>query len=601
MLISEEILKRLRENDPTFKKIDFVLIDRDIVALRYMLDALKTNQYVQGLDLFNMPAQAIPELYDMLQVNTSIKEVKLRISWRDTGIVARRQFIKGANTTVTSLDLNFDNVDVRIVRAVLPLCQSFTSLKTFAFSGSQIGMQEARIVAEILRLNSSLQKLRLSSKQAGIENLRIIVEAISGDVNLESLELLGMNLDKAKVRIVAEMLRTNSSLKSLGLIGGKIKPVGAQVLSEALKDNTTLEKLSLGNNPIGDKGARAIAEILRTNSVLKTLILSKCNIKSQGVLSIAQALKVNIVLESINLDVNPIDDKGGRSLLVAMEHNKALKILTLDYTRISEELAKLFLPRFGTVCMRMQKWRFREAIWQGELAKVNSLLEMGIGINITIDEEHGGSPLYLALYEGRIEIVERLLAEPDVDVNWHGCDWKDFDYDDHDDAKKPFDAAAWGGKKDVLYALLRMPKIDRDALKMSDGFLEKQITNSYAPGFRVTGPIILALNRINRFFDALPEDSSLILVRDKCREIESIALVMGEQLNRYVESGQEDPTEFLQIVLRELESSQSEEHASKCRRAADGSLSRLFSTRQAEAIEAEEVEQDDLVRQSRIR
>jgi ankyrin repeat protein/Ran GTPase-activating protein (RanGAP) involved in mRNA processing and transport len=551
---NKKTLERLQNNDPGLKKVsldgrdDFARQVCDDQGIGVLAEALKTNTHVKTLRLLcAFSAEGMRELVGALQINKALETLVLTIN-RQVRFSKEMEEILAAGLksgmVLPCLELEVsgfkeDGFQSDGLQSIFAALQSNQYMQTFSLHSHFI--PAIKTFAAMLSINRVMQKLSLTLHEFELAQAKMLVSAFENNTTLRSLELhiYGRGSVSAEsIQIILTLLQKNKGLTSISFTCDYINAASAKIIEQGLHVNSTLKSLSLNGSKIDAAGTGLIAE----------------------------ALKENTTLEKLDLSGNPVGEEGGRALFNALQQNTTLTSLSLGHypAPISRELEELFIPRFGIVCMSRKRSEFWEAIEKGDVTKVDYLLNIGFDVNSVIEEEHGGGPLYYAIECKQLKIVERLLAQPGIDVNWDGCSGYLGDEGDDYDEKVPFTAAVYNGNKEILYALLRAPKIDRSV------FDEKNIwttTVNYETS-KTSAPIIQAIKRIKKHLDELPDDSPLMIVRDKCRETESIAFVMGEQLERYVESRRTDPSIYLLEVKKELEAKQLAEQASKCSRTA---------------------------------
>jgi ankyrin repeat protein/Ran GTPase-activating protein (RanGAP) involved in mRNA processing and transport len=583
---NKETLERLQNNDPSLKKVsldgrdDFARQVCDDQGIGVLAEALKTNTHVKTLRLLcAFSAEGMRELVGALQINEILETLVLTIN-RQVRFSKEMEEILAAGLksgmVLPCLELEIsgfkeDGFQSDGLQSIFAALQSNQYMQTLSLHSHFIPAIKA--FAAMLNINRVMQKLSLTLHEFELAQAKMLVSALENNTTLRSLELC--------------------------IYGrGSVSAESIQTILTLLQKNKGLTAVSFTCDYINAASAKIIAQGLHVNSTLKSLSLNRSKIDAAGTGLIAEALKENTTLEKLDLSGNPVGEEGGKALFDALQQNTTLTSLSLSHypVPISGELEELFIPRFGIVCMSKKSSEFWEAIEKGDVAKVNYLLNIGFDVNSVIEEEHGGGPLYYAIEFKQLAIVERLLAEPGIDVNWDGCSGYLGDEGDDDcyDAKVPFTAAVYNGNKEILYALLRAPKIDRSVFDEKNTWTT---TVNYETS-KTSAPIIRAIKRIKKYLDELSDDSPLSIVRDKCRETESIAFVMGGQLEHYVESSEVDPSACLLEVAKELEVKQLAEQASERRRTVAASLT-LFVAADAEGGKESDESSEEAARLTR--
>jgi len=271
-MLDEQLLERIRENDPTLTTID-----------------------LGGSYIGDEGAKALTEA---LKVNQSLTEIDLRNN--DIGA-------EGAKALAKALKIN-------------------ESLTKIDLSDNNIGSEGAKALAKALKINESLTKIDLYSNNIGSEGAKALAEALKVNQSLSTIDLFGNNIGDEGATALAEALNINQSLTILNLRRNNIGSAGAAALAEALKENQSLTTVYLGGNNIGDEGATALAEALKENQSLTAIDLAFNNIGSAGAKALAEALKVNQSLTTINLFGNDIGDEYQSTINDALHVNQALAI-----------------------------------------------------------------------------------------------------------------------------------------------------------------------------------------------------------------------------------------------------------------------------------
>jgi hypothetical protein len=340
-------------------------------------------------------------------------------------------------------------------------------------------------------------------------------------------------------KILQRLRENDPTLVELDLSQQRITDKDVAELCEALIGNQTLRVLNLAKNKIGDKGAGAIATMLEQNWFLRELDLSENSIKKFGAYKLREAFDLNITLQSLKLEGNPIKGK--------------LKVVEPMCTSIFSDARCFFRDIFFGLSrnkdpQRVKAYAQKELLWQAiyknNLAVVDRCIRDFVeDINAVIDEEHGGRPLGFAAMFADISIINRLLQEPDIDLNIEGAErdtplisamrgkniavFKRFL--DHpglnvnlphaDYGTRPIQMAIYYGRYNIVEILLDAPGIDLFAMDDAG-----RTVIHYA-----------ACSGDNRFFDLLitrkPELKSIIFAED-------FALkegIYGGRVNRQIE------------------------------------------------------------------
>ena len=131
--------------------------------------------------------------------------------------------------------------------------------------------------------NTTLQQLDLNYNSIREKGAKELAEALKCATDEHKIFLKGLYLEfnwigDEGARDFAASLKVSGlsdTLQQLNLASNRIRDNGATYLAQALETNTSLIELNLGNNLIGNNGAIRIAEALKTNKTLRQLVLKK--------------------------------------------------------------------------------------------------------------------------------------------------------------------------------------------------------------------------------------------------------------------------------------------------------------------------------------
>ena len=126
----------------------------------------------------------------------------------------------------------------------------------------------AAVLAAVLDANTTLTNLDLQGNNIGPTGAESLSTALKTNTTLTHLDLSSNNIGPGGAVSLATALKTNTTLTHLDLQGNNIGPGGAVSLAAALKTNTTLTKLDLQGNNIGPFDAESLATALKTNTTL---------------------------------------------------------------------------------------------------------------------------------------------------------------------------------------------------------------------------------------------------------------------------------------------------------------------------------------------
>lgn len=225
--------------------------------------------------------------------------------------VPAQKTIEGDDSTATSLDFRFDDIDDK---RMVPLSDALSN-------------------------NHTVKELRLDRNQIGDEGVASLASALRSNQTLIKLNLDGNNFgDRGAVQL-AGALEHNRSITYLALERNKIASRGASAIAKSLSVNCTLERLDLSGNAIGTEGVAEIALSLQSNSSLTTLKLDDNRLGDDGARTVAEALRYNQTLTKLNVRNNHITDSGASTFEEVLMCNQTLTRLNLKGNeQISGEL-----------------------------------------------------------------------------------------------------------------------------------------------------------------------------------------------------------------------------------------------------------------------
>lgn len=172
-----------------------------------------------------------------------------------------------------------------------------------------IGMEGSKKIAKVLAGNTTLTSLDLEWNNIRDEGAVAIARTLEKNNSLTSLNIGGNIIGDEGAIAIARILEKNNSLTSLNIGGNEIGTRGAVEIAQILENNNSLTSLNIGGNIIGDEGAIAIARILEGNKTLLSLNIGYNQIGAEGASTIARTLEDNNTLLSLNIGFNQIGDE----------------------------------------------------------------------------------------------------------------------------------------------------------------------------------------------------------------------------------------------------------------------------------------------------
>ena len=249
-----------------------------------------------------------------------------------------------ANTTLTNLDLQGNNIGPAGAESLATALKTNTTLTNLDFSGNNLGPAGAESLATALKTNTALTNLNLSRNFLYLDGAESLATALKTNTTLTNLNMSVNNLGPGGAESLATVLKTNTTLTNLDLSGNNLGPADAESLATALQKNKTLTNLNLSVNNLGPAGAEPLAKALKTNTTLTNLGLMRNNLGSAGAESLATVLETNTSLTHLGLADNSLGPADAVSLTTALKTNTTLTNLDFSDNNIgpadAESLAK---------------------------------------------------------------------------------------------------------------------------------------------------------------------------------------------------------------------------------------------------------------------
>ncbi len=339
MPISELLLQRINDNDPTLTIASIshnTLGDAEVIILS---EAIKANIFLQSI---NLSANKINDagakaLSEALKTNTFLQSIDLSSNnFALAGVLALSEALK-INQSLRSFYLTYSRIDDDGIKALSEGLKANKSLQSVDLSYNAISAFRVRALSDVFKTNRSLRSINLSYNKISDDGVKALCEVLKNNRSLHFLVLEKNDIGTAGAMALSETLKTNKSLKFIILRNNRIHEEGARVLSHALKTNTTLQSIDLSINWICDAGARMLAETLQTNASLQSINLSHIHIGIEGATLLSEALKMNTTLQTIDLSFNQIGNIGVTALSEALKTNTSLQSINLSTTQIGIE------------------------------------------------------------------------------------------------------------------------------------------------------------------------------------------------------------------------------------------------------------------------
>jgi Ran GTPase-activating protein (RanGAP) involved in mRNA processing and transport/adenylate kinase family enzyme len=241
------------------------------------------------------------------------------------------------NASLPLLELKLDGCDMITEdskQAFIDMLQQNTSIKILELRLSSSVSDPVPFLAEALQNNSTLKRLRLFNYILTPDMVKDVSRILAVNRSLISLNISGNPIGDAGVTHLAEALKQNKTLEKLDISASRITDAG--VALEALKQKKTLEELDISTYCITDVGVTPLPEGLKRNNSLEELDIIYCHITDAGVAPLAEALKQNRTLRRLDISHCCITDAGVAPLAEALEVNHSLHMLKIWGNNLTE-------------------------------------------------------------------------------------------------------------------------------------------------------------------------------------------------------------------------------------------------------------------------
>lgn len=328
----DEILRRVRDNDPTLRYFN----------LDYSLNHSYKARYIGCKN--ELIKKCMSSLPDALKKNVNVKSLTLRSCYvRDeeaNDIANTLHENEKLSGELKDLDIAENSICNEGITSILKAFEDNTSLEVLSAESNKIGDVGAKAIANLL-YSEKEQLLRMTlDRLIGPEGAIQYSHSLTNKSRLGYLDLSYNPIGDKGLYFIARALETNTSLKSLILSSINVSVGGAKSLANAMVINKTLKVLRLSENKIMDKGAYAFAQAIALNSSLENLFFDGTFLRNEGANAIAAALVRNNTLRQLDLSNNAIGDFGKSSLAVALTKNKSLRELRITNNQSSDHSVK---------------------------------------------------------------------------------------------------------------------------------------------------------------------------------------------------------------------------------------------------------------------
>jgi len=217
--------------------------------------------------LHNMPSSSDEELLKRLKDDDpALTEVDLSRHALD-GLFIFTYFTSAlmANTCLQTLCLSKNHFTADQVATLATALEGNVALLALVLEDNSLGPDSAVEVARILR-RSSLKTLNLAGNRILDDGAKAIADALPANSTLTSLNLEYNDITSVGVESVSQALMQNIPLQELSLASNDLRFGGMEQLADALAVNQTLVTLDLDSTLIIENDLNMLVKVLRSPS-----------------------------------------------------------------------------------------------------------------------------------------------------------------------------------------------------------------------------------------------------------------------------------------------------------------------------------------------
>ena len=191
----------------------------------------------------------------------------INLSYKDIGAAGAQALAEAlkTNTSVTTINLHYNNIGDAGSQALAKALKTNTSVTTIYLFENNIGDAGAQALAEALKTNTSVTKIYLTNNKIGAAGAQALAEVLKTNTSVTKINLSSNKIRDAGAQALAEALKTNTTVSTIDLHDNKIGDAGAQSLAEALKTNTSLTEIDLRRNDLRNNFQIPINDSLKRN------------------------------------------------------------------------------------------------------------------------------------------------------------------------------------------------------------------------------------------------------------------------------------------------------------------------------------------------
>jgi len=304
----EDILLRVKENDPTFNELSLLIHGRTYDWKR-LGEAIRNNTYIKVLTCGGLPFG--------LQHNTLFQE-----------------FCRGLadNKSIEELRVGCNLLDGMLS----PFIEQNHNLRTLhVYRGHY---QNITVLCETLSKSSSLQKFIIAELHFSDEELKDITMALANHPQLTEIDYSKNKVELRGINALSTLLGSPQCLVTdLSLWDCSLNDETAHIFAGALTNNRSLRRMSLAENPdISITGWRSIIPQLSSFEEVK---LWGNSIDTEAARLLADVIVNSNHLQELNIaSSNRIDTTGWQCIFNALQHSSCtLKNMLLHHNSFDDD------------------------------------------------------------------------------------------------------------------------------------------------------------------------------------------------------------------------------------------------------------------------
>jgi len=302
---NQEILRRLKENDPSFFQLWICNENQIHNQIGYVFDFCPNN------------GEELGWLGYYIGKNTTLKHLYISSTPSPSCNAGIEDFRRGLGRNNSIRKLSFFNhrrLDGQIFHMLDLFFKTNDNLNGIEVTNCILGVDSVRQLSLALgECKKSLKTFSMSShNQTRYGQLVDVILALSMHPQLKRLDLYRTIIERNEYTALATLLRnTTQQLDTLNLNGSNIDDEGVEALAHAI-NGSKLADLTLSDNPtITIRGWKTLSTLFEMPDCdLEKLTVESNNIGDEGALIFANALRGNIKLKTLDLSGNGIADEG---------------------------------------------------------------------------------------------------------------------------------------------------------------------------------------------------------------------------------------------------------------------------------------------------